>query len=602
MAVLGTGPATAATTTADLTGPLTPNDLAQALAGEGVVVSNVSYTGDERAAGTFAETDATVFGFDSGVILSSGEVASIVGPNDQDGTTTPFGTAGDPDLDALAGFDTFDAAVLSFDFVPDAATVYVSYVFASEEYNEYANSQFNDTFAFFVNGQNCATVGGDPVSINTINGGDPLGTDAVRPELYRNNDLDDGGPTINTEADGLTVGLVCEAAVNEGVTNTMKLAIADGSDEVLDSWVVLSASGITTEKPEICNDAIDNDGDGLVDGDDPDCAVTGPAATATTYTGATSVQYSDPLGVSGVLTDTDADPDAPVSGKDLLFTLGSQSTTAGPTDAAGSAAGSITVSQVPALYDLTTSFAGDAGFAASSDKDSVAVAKEDTSLAYTGDTLVAPMASTTLAATLGELDSSLGDLSNKTIDFTVTDSSMAQQSFSATTNAAGVASTTVPLASGVYSVRAEFAGDDYYLESATGLDTLVTVQEAAAKVTGGGWTSISTGRTSFGFNVIPEATGFKGQFQLRAKADKSRFHGNTATGLVVSGNNAMWTGTGKWNGEEGYSFQVWVVDNGSSGGKKGDTIKVVIKDPSGAVVFTTGSTAVALKGGNITIH
>ncbi|TFD72735.1 choice-of-anchor L domain-containing protein [Cryobacterium gelidum] len=601
MLVLGTGPANAATTTADLTGPLAPLELAQALAGEGVSVSNVTYTGDERAAGTFAETDPTVFGFNSGVILSSGEVASIVGPNNADSTTTAFGGPGDTDLTTLSGFQTNDASVLSFDFVPNAATVYVSYVFASEEFNEYSNSLFNDTFAFFVNGQNCATVDNVPVSINTINGGNPLGTNSVRPQLYRNNDLSDGTPTIDTQADGLTVGLVCESAVNNGETNTMKLAIADGSDSSLDSWVLLSASGISTTKPEICNDAVDNDGDGLVDGTDPDCVVSGPATTTTAYTGSTTVQYSDSIGLSGVLTDTMADPDAPVSGKDLTFTLGTQSTT-GSTGAAGTASGSITMSQSPGAYQVTTSFAGDAGFAASSDTDSVTVAKEDSTLTYSGETMVAPMASTTLSATLGELDSTLGDLSNKTVVFTVTDSNMVTQTFSATTNANGVASITVPLASGVYAVKAEFTGDNYYLGSATAADTLFTVQAAGAKVTGGGWTSISTGRTSFGFNVIPEATGFKGQFQLHAKADKAKFHGNTATSLVVSGNTATWTGSGKWNGTAGYTFQVSVVDNGSSGGKKGDTIKIVIKNPSGTVVFTTGSTPVALKGGNITIH
>lgn len=601
MLVLGTGPANAATTTANLTGPPTPLELAQALAGAGVSVSNVTYTGDERAAGTFAETDPTVFGFDSGVILSSGEVASIVGPNDADGTTTDFGGGGDTDLTTLAGFQTFDASVLSFDFVPNAATVYVSYVFASEEYNEFSNTLYNDTFAFFVNGQNCATVDNVAVSINTINGGRPLGTDPVRPQLYRNNDLSDGTPTIDTQADGLTVGLVCEAAVTSGATNTMKLAIADGSDSVLDSWVVLSASGITTTKPEICNDSVDNDGDGLVDGADPDCVVSGPAATNTAYTGSTTVQYSDPIGLSGILTDTTADPDASVSGKNLTFTLGTQSTT-GTTGASGTASGSITVSQPPGAIQVTTSFAGDAGFAASSDTDSVTLAKEDSTLAYSGGTLVAPMSSTTLSATLGELDSTLGDLSNKTVVFTVTDSNMVTQTFSATSNASGVASVTVPLASGVYAVKAEFAGNDYYLGSATAADTLVTVQAAGAKVTGGGWTSISTGRTSFGFNVIPEATGFKGQFQLRAKADKAKFHGNTAINLVVSGNTARWTGGGKWNGTAGYTFQVSVVDNGASGGKKGDTIKVVIKNPSGTVVFTTGSMPVTLKGGNITIH
>ena len=40
-------------------------------------------------------------------------------------------------------------------------------------------------------------------------------------------------------------------------------------------------------------------------------------------------------------------------------------------------------------------------------------------LAYSGDTLVAPLANTTLAATMGEPDSSLGDLSGKSVVFTL---------------------------------------------------------------------------------------------------------------------------------------------------------------------------------------
>ena len=81
--------------------------------------------------------------------------------------------------------------------VPQAALLTFQYVFASEEYNEYANTRYNDTFAFFVNGTNCATVPGTvppkPVSINTINGGNPFGTNAQNPAFYRNNDLSDGG-------------------------------------------------------------------------------------------------------------------------------------------------------------------------------------------------------------------------------------------------------------------------------------------------------------------------------------------------------------------------------------------------------------------------
>ena len=55
----------------------------------------------------------------------------------------------------------------------------------------------------------------------------------------------------------------------------MKLVLADSGDGILDSWVLLRGNGITTTPPENCTDGIDNDGDTLVDLDDPDC-VTAP--------------------------------------------------------------------------------------------------------------------------------------------------------------------------------------------------------------------------------------------------------------------------------------------------------------------------------------
>lgn len=251
LAVVPSGPAAASPglATEDLSGPLTPEDLANSLVGSGVTISNVTYTGADVAAGTFGGGTG-IIGFESGIVLSSGDIANVVGPNVDDGITGTNSTAGDSDLDTLSGFTTFDAAVLEFDFVPGASTVFFQYVFASDEYNEFVNSQFNDVFAFFVNGTNCATVNGDPVSINTINNGNPFGTDPrSHPELYINNDLDDGGGSIDTEMDGLTAVLTCQASVTAGETNHMKLAIADASDDVLDSNVFLQGGSFTTNQP-----------------------------------------------------------------------------------------------------------------------------------------------------------------------------------------------------------------------------------------------------------------------------------------------------------------------------------------------------------------
>ncbi|MDX1435883.1 MAG: choice-of-anchor L domain-containing protein [Anaerolineales bacterium] len=229
-------------------GSLTATDLANSLVGPGVSVSNAVYTGSLDAAGVF--TGGTgIIGFEQGVILSTGIVSNVVGPNVDDGISWGNGTPGDADLDTLVTFPTNDAAVLEFDITPIESGLIFNFVFASDEYNEFVNDIFNDVFAFYINGNNCALVSGSPVSVNTINNGNPFGTNPTNPQLYINNDLDDGGGMINTEMDGLTKVLSCLSFVNPGVPNHVKLAIADTSDSIWDSNVFLETGSFISELP-----------------------------------------------------------------------------------------------------------------------------------------------------------------------------------------------------------------------------------------------------------------------------------------------------------------------------------------------------------------
>lgn len=220
----------------------TPTQLAQMLAGAGVVVSNVVFTGANVAGGSFTGGTADGLGIESGVILSSGDIANAAGPNNSDGITTDNNAPGDASLDAIvgAGHTTFDAAVLEFDFVPATSTVSFQYVFASEEYNEFVG-EFNDVFAFFIDGQNVALVPGTTtaVSINTVNL-------TANPSLYRNNDPSDLGiPTpFATQFDGFTVVLTATATLTPNVSHHIKLVIADTDDEIFDSVVFLRAGSL----------------------------------------------------------------------------------------------------------------------------------------------------------------------------------------------------------------------------------------------------------------------------------------------------------------------------------------------------------------------
>src|SRR5581483_12501039 len=196
LTLAGPAAASAGLSTAPLSSTLTPQDLVDMLVGSGVTTSNVSYTGADGASGTFSG-GAGIVGFDQGVLLTSGDVAHVVGPNSSDSISAENGLPGDADLNALAGATAFDASVLDFDFVPNEPQGSFNYVFASDEYNEFVG-QFNDVFGFFVTTPgdpavttNCATVPGSdppqPVSINTIN----LDSNAG---LFRNNEIASGAP------------------------------------------------------------------------------------------------------------------------------------------------------------------------------------------------------------------------------------------------------------------------------------------------------------------------------------------------------------------------------------------------------------------------
>ena len=231
---------------------ISPASIAQSLVGTGVSISNVTYNGAPQAAGTFSGGQ-NIIGFDSGVILSAGSLANVVGPNCEAGITRNNGLPGDADLQALLPSNstaTMDAADLEFDFVPVGNSVNFKYVFASDEYNEEVGF-FDDVFGLFVNGANAALLPGTntAVSVNTVNDGDSRDSSIPisNPQFFINNDFQ--FPTaapLDTEMDGMTVVLTVNVAVNAGVTNHIKLAIADTGDHFFDSNVFIAAGSLNS--------------------------------------------------------------------------------------------------------------------------------------------------------------------------------------------------------------------------------------------------------------------------------------------------------------------------------------------------------------------
>ena len=229
------------------------NALATALLGSGVTISNATLQGAAAASGTFSSGTSSI-GISNGVILATGNVSTAEGPNNQDGAGTGLGTPGFADLGALIpGFTLYDGVRLDIDFTTDSGDVFFNFAFASEEYNEYANSSYNDVFGLFLDGMNIALIPGTsiPVSINNVNGGNPYGTNAQNSAYFVNNDPSDGGPFYDIQYDGFTKVFTAQGLGLTAGTHTLSFAIADAGDDVLDSAIFIQAGTLSSEPPPV---------------------------------------------------------------------------------------------------------------------------------------------------------------------------------------------------------------------------------------------------------------------------------------------------------------------------------------------------------------
>jgi len=252
------------------------------LIGNGVTISNVQFNGGaanivNAQVGSFQDVNMDV-GLSGGLILGSGSVSMAAQLNIGGGSSLGGGTGvgSDPDLASITPNTIFDECVIEFDFVPSGDTISFNYVFASEEYDEYACGTVNDAFGFFLTGTNPAggnyaahnialipdpanpgTYTSTPVSINTVNIG-VAGTNGVLanctnidPNFASYNVFYTQNTTNTYEYDGKTVVLKAVAAVNCGETYHIKLAIGDGGDGSYDSGVFLEGGSFSSSVVEV---------------------------------------------------------------------------------------------------------------------------------------------------------------------------------------------------------------------------------------------------------------------------------------------------------------------------------------------------------------
>lgn len=200
-----------------------------------------------------------------GLVLSTGSVEKITGPNDTTNTSTEFFGPGDEDLSKLIGRLTADAVSIEFDFIPYSDSIGFYYFFASEEYPEYVGKGFNDAFAFLIQGPgfpyytNIARLQiaskSIPITIDNINFlsnkeqfiTNHLETDRklLKPKSWQK---ELGPPEMlnDIEFDGMTVKLRATAKVFPGEIYRLKIVIADVGDLKYDSGVFLEKESFSS--------------------------------------------------------------------------------------------------------------------------------------------------------------------------------------------------------------------------------------------------------------------------------------------------------------------------------------------------------------------
>ena len=168
-------------------------------------------------------------------------------------------------------------ATIEFDFIPNSDTVSFNYVFGSNEYLTWVNSEYNDVFGFFISGPgitgpyssppgfpngsiNIATVPNSipplPITISSVN-------NVLNNQYYIDNQFT-FPQTVS--CNGFTTLFNATTLVQCGETYHIRLALADGSDSSLDSWVFLEAGSFSSNGSVSVSSGIANGGNFLYEG------------------------------------------------------------------------------------------------------------------------------------------------------------------------------------------------------------------------------------------------------------------------------------------------------------------------------------------------
>ncbi|WP_410006945.1 choice-of-anchor L domain-containing protein [Aequorivita nionensis] len=230
----------------------TPQQLVEDILIDSGCISNVQITATtsgnfpdgDKSFGYFSANGST-FPFEKGIVMSTGKLTHVPGPNTTLSDDDAPSWNGDQDLEtALNISNTTNATIIEFDFVPNADNIRFRYLFASEEYQEGDPNTciYSDAFAFLIKPiggtyKNIALVPGTntPVLVTTVHSGIPGSCPPINETYFEGWN----GPNVPINFNGQTKILIAETPVTVNQAYHIKLVIADEANYRYDSAVFL---------------------------------------------------------------------------------------------------------------------------------------------------------------------------------------------------------------------------------------------------------------------------------------------------------------------------------------------------------------------------
>ncbi len=220
-----------------------------------VTTSTGSDFGSTNGIGYFNRNGSS-FPFEDGVVLTSGSITNVPGPNTTQSSDGNQAWTGDADLEAIIlaatgqAMNSRNASIMEFDFIPLVDNISFDFIFASEEYGVF-QCTFSDAFAFLLTNlstnvtTNLAVVPTTPTPISVVTIRDNAfnnGCPSVNPEYFA--DFYGPAPGLNvlgspTNFNGSTIPMTASSLVTPGQQYHIKLVVADRQDNILDSAVFL---------------------------------------------------------------------------------------------------------------------------------------------------------------------------------------------------------------------------------------------------------------------------------------------------------------------------------------------------------------------------